>query len=122
MNNTSRSKYIKEKRIQLGYSKEKLAELMDVSVRTISDVENGKYNISDVLMRNVEEALDVAFIIDRDSVCEHIDSAIKAMEGPRDKLEEYKEFRAIIRQLYSMGREDIHKTYDFINSLHGNKR
>lgn len=113
-------RYIKEKRLQLGLSREKLAEIADTTSTVIYRVETGRENPKKDLSIRIQKALGVT--IHSEYVEEAIDISIESIKANNDKIDEYKEFKSIVRALYLMTPDDIHKTYEFVNSLHNHKR
>jgi len=63
---------VKEYRIALGYSQEKLAHKADVSTQTIKDIESGRRWISDTTLSHLAKALHVCvfelFLTEKDAV------------------------------------------------------
>lgn len=113
-------KYVKEKRLQLGMSREELANLADTTSTVIYRIETGRENPGKELSERVQKALGV--IIDNGWVKEPIHISIECMRRASGEVDAYKEFKSIIRALYSMTPEDLHIVYEFVNNLHNSKR
>lgn len=113
-------RYIKEKRLQLDLSREKLAEIADTTSTVIYRVETGKEKPGEDLSSRIQEALGVS--INNEIVEEPIQDSIETMKATNDKIEEYKEFRSIIRHVTKMNRDDLHTVYEFVNALYAARR
>lgn len=113
-------KYVKEKRLQLGMSREELANLADTTSTVIYRIETGRENPGKELSERVQKALGV--IINNGWVEEPIHVSIESIRKASEEVNEYKKFKSIIRSLYSMTPEDLHMVYEFVNNLHNSKR
>lgn len=113
-------KYVKEKRLQLGLSREELANLADTTSTVIYRIETGRENPGKELSERVQKALGV--IINNGWVEEPIHVSIESMRNASKEVDEYKEFRSIVRALYEMTPGDLHKVCEFVNDLRNSKR
>lgn len=113
-------RYVKEKRLQLGLSREGLADIADTTSTVIFRIEHGKENPGEDLSNRIQNALGIT--IDNEWVKEPIYRSIESIKTGNDIANEYKEFKSIIRALYTMTSKDIHIVYEFVNNLHNSKR